>query len=147
MITLAKSVATEHVVEAIAILCSPVFGALNMANALGGAQTDVWRLVRDFTLAQLIDEAAERGAVLDGVHAACCDVPVLDTPPFHGALEYDPRPRCPLCCRPHFKPNNGEQLSCGNARTVTSFRPHRLWRWSRATAEAAVDGTYTSGGY
>lgn len=141
MITLAKPVSTSDLVEAIAVACSPVFGAMNMANAIAGAQTDVWRLIREFTLTQLIDDAAERGVDLSAVKAVCCDVLVFDTPPFRDAVDYDPRPRCPLCARRHLKPRDGTELSCGDAGRFRNPPPNR--RWTRSTAEAAVEGTYT----
>lgn len=144
MITLAKPVATEDVVEAIQILCSPVFGTLNALNALGGVQTDVWRLVREFTLGQLIDEAVRRDVDLSETKATLCDVLLYDTPPFRGAIGYDGRRRCPLCGRRHFRPNDGSELSCGDARRFVN--PPR-WQWTRALAEAAFEGRYTPGEY
>lgn len=129
------------VVEAISLLCSPVFPVMNIANALGGAQTDTWRLAREYTLAQLIDDAMERGADLSHIKAACCDLSVFDTPPFRGAVGYDGRPKCGLCGRVHYvDKRNGEILSCGDTQR---FRNPPTWTWSRATREAAIEGTYT----
>lgn len=135
MLTLSKPLASSDLCEAIALCCSPVFGALNMMNALGGAQTDAWNAVRTFTLEQLIDEAAQRDLDLSELMAACSQVRVFDTPPFQGALRYDPRPRCVLCNRVHYVPKSGESLSCGDA---ARFRNPPQWRWSRAAIEAAV---------
>jgi hypothetical protein len=47
----------EHLREAIALRCSRVFGALNIANALGGDQSVPWRLLRTFSLVDLVIEA------------------------------------------------------------------------------------------
>lgn len=145
MMTLTKPaltvpVATEDLVRAIELACSPVLGALNMANALGGVETDPWLLVRTYSLAQLIDEAIARDVDLTEVKAACCDLAVTDTPPFRGAIGYDPRPRCALCNRRHAS-YRGTDLSCGDN---DRFRnAPKDWRWTRSTAEAAVEGTYT----
>lgn len=135
-----KPVTVEDLARAIELACSPVLGALNMANAIGGLQTDAWRLVREFSLVQLIDEAISRDVDLASIKAACCDVPVVDTPPFRAAVGYDPRPRCTLCNRPHFIRVGGEtERSCG--RNQKTFYPPET-RWSRSTAEAAVEGRY-----
>lgn len=146
MITLIKPVRTESVIHAIELACSPVLGSLSMANALGGSQTDDWRLVREFPLAQLIDEAVERGVDLSIIKAACCDVLVIDTPPFRGAVGYDPRPRCSLCNRRHYidkryvdERRGGEPLSCGDS---MRFRNAPAHQWTKATMIAAVEGTY-----
>jgi len=146
MMLLTKPVRTEDVVHAIELACSPVLGSLSMANALGGLQTDTWQLVRTFTLAQLIDEANERGVDLSTVKAAICEVLVMDTPPFRAAVGYDPRPRCVYCNRRHYvdkryldERRGGEPLSCGDSQR---FRNHPPQQWSRSTAEAAVEGTY-----
>jgi hypothetical protein len=146
MIALAKPVSTDDLIHAIELACSPVLGSLNMANALGGTQTDTWRLVREFTLVQLIDEACERGIDLTTIKAACCDLLVMDTPPFRGAVGYDPRPRCGLCNRRHYvdkryidERRSGEPLSCGDSQR---FRNPPADRWSKPTMIAAVEGTY-----
>lgn len=136
-ILLAKPVSTEDVVHAIELRCSPVLGALNMANALGGAQTDVWRLVREFSLVQLIDEADERGIDFTTLKAALCDVPVIDTPPFRHAVGYDPRPRCGLCNRRHNRKRHGEAMSCG-----VRFEDMPEQQWSKPSAIAAFEGQY-----
>jgi hypothetical protein len=133
-----------EVVEAISLACSPVFPALSVANALGGEQTNVWCLVRMYTLSQLIDDAVDRGADLNSVRAACCELPVFDTPPFRGAVGYDGRPRCPLCARVHYvDKRTNEALSCGD---TARFRNPPAWTWTRATREEAIEGTYTPQG-
>lgn len=135
MLMFTKPLETRDIIEAISLHCSPVLGSLNIANAISGAQTDAWRAVREFSLSQLVDEAVLRGCDLSEVKAACCAVLVYDTPPFHGAVGFDPRRRCALCCRRHFKPREGD-LSCGDA---ARFRAPPVWKWTRATAEAAIE--------
>jgi hypothetical protein len=142
-ITVVQPVRDDDLIQAIAIRCSPVFGALSMANALGGARTDAWRAVREFTLVQLVDDALTRGLDLTALKAACCDVLVIDTPPFHGAVGYDPRPRCWLCGHHHWVPADGQALSCGDAR---QFRGQPFDRWTRATIELAIEGRYRPAG-
>lgn len=146
MITLSKPVTADDVVKAIELVCSPVFGSLNVVNSLGGMQTDAWRLAREVPLAQLIDEAFEHDIDLTTIKAACCDVLVMDTPPFRHAVGYDPRPRCGLCNRRHYidkryidERRGGEPLSCGDSQR---FRNHPAQWWSKSTAMAAVEGTY-----
>lgn len=141
-LVLTKPIASIDLIEAIAIACSPILGALDMCNALGGAQTDVWQIVRTFSLSQLIDEAARRDLDLSAIKAAGCETLVFDTPPFHGAVGYDSRPRCSLCCHRHYKPSDGSELSCGDAGT---FRNRPTWNWTRAARVAAVEGTRDAG--
>ena len=71
---------------------------------------------------------------------------MMDTPPFRGAVGYDPRPRCGLCNRRHYidkryvdERRGGTPLSCGDSQR---FRNLPETRWTRWTAEAAVEGTY-----
>ena len=140
MITLAKPVRTEDVIQAIELACSPVLGALSMANAIGGLQTDAWRLVREVSLVALIDEASARDVDLSVVVAACCDVLVMDTPPFRHAVGYDPRPRCVLCHRRHYvDKSTGNALSCGDSQ---GFRNWPMRHWTKQTMAAAVEGAY-----
>jgi len=138
---------TEDLVHAIELACSPVLGSLSMANALGGRQTDAWCLVREHSLAALIDEAVDRGVDLSTVKAACCDVLVSDTPPFRAAVGYDPRPKCGLCNRRHYRDRKFiderrggvPELSCGDRANRYETQPKT---WTRQTAMAAVEGTY-----
>jgi len=51
------------VIEAIRIRTSECFGALNIANALGGEETASWYLIHHYTLEQLKEEAQRRGLV------------------------------------------------------------------------------------
>ncbi len=85
-LVLATPLRDDDLLKAISLLCSPVFGALSMANALGGGVTDAWRAVREHPLSRLVDEAIDRGLDLTSLKASCCDVLVLDTPPLAGAF-------------------------------------------------------------
>ena len=137
---LSHHVSDDVLLKALALLTSPVFGALAMAHQLGGAPSEPWLVIGTFTYRQIADEIAERGLSLDGLKTSCSDVLVVDSPVTHWMFEYDPRPRCPLCCRPHFvSPRDGTERSCG--RNQRTYYPPE-WRWTRATAQAAVEGTY-----
>lgn len=134
--TVTRPVSDAALVEAVALLTSPVFGALSMANALAGYQSETWQVVHTYTPRQIVDEVISRGVDLDGVHASCSRVLVVDTPVFHMILEYDPRPKCGLCGRRHYvDKRTNEPLSCGDTQR---FRNPPVWRWTRATQEAAL---------
>ena len=138
--TTSHRVGDDTLLKALALLTSPVFGSLSVAHGLAGYPSDEWRVIATFTYRQIADEVAERGLSLDGLKTACTDVLVADSPITHWMFEYDPRPRCSLCCRPHFfDARVGEERSCG--RNQKTFYPPE-WRWTKATMNAAVEGTY-----
>ena len=47
--------------HAIEVRCAACFGAMNIANAIAGRETLIWRLIRNYTLLQLLEEADTRG--------------------------------------------------------------------------------------
>ena len=62
-----KTPPTEaEISEAIQIRTSECFGALNIANALGGSETNSWYLIRNYTLEQLKEEATTMGLAFRG---------------------------------------------------------------------------------
>lgn len=131
----AQPATDAELLKALEILTSPVFGALSMAHALGGrSSSPEWMIIEQHTPRQIVDEIIDRGLSLEGRRATCAQVLVVDTPVFHMILDYDPRPRCPLCCRPHLV-RDGVQLSCG--RSARSFNPP-THRWTRTAREAAL---------
>lgn len=139
-LTVKHPVSDDALLQALALLTSPVWTSLSVAHGLAGAPSDSWHVLETFTPQQIADEVAERGLSLDGLKTACSDVLVIDSPITHWMFRYDPRPRCPLCCRPHFfDARAGELRSCG--RNQNTFYPPE-WRWTKATAIAAVEGTY-----
>ncbi len=84
---------TEHIPtdtelkQAIALICSPVFGALNICNALAGAQTNEWRLIRETEpLSKLFIEARDRGLDLSAVDCAVEGGKVIDRPIYQRFL-------------------------------------------------------------
>ncbi len=141
---LRSPVSDEALLKAIALLTSPVFGSLSVAHALGGGPSEAWSILETFTPGQIADEIAARGLSLDGVKAACCDVLVVDSPVTHWMFQFDPRPRCPLCCCRHYvDKRTNEPLSCGDTQ---GFRNPPEWRWTKTTMRAAVEGTYQTAG-
>ena len=85
MLTLTKEipVTDDNLKEAISILCSPVFGALNMANAFAGDQTGPWLIIRNVKpIQKIFVEAKERGLDLDTLECAVEGGLVKDRPLF-----------------------------------------------------------------
>jgi len=62
--------------KAIEILISECFPAMNIANAIAGAQTTEWKILRSFTARQLFDEAVSRGLPLQTFVGAVGDRPI-----------------------------------------------------------------------
>lgn len=122
----------DQLLKALSILTSPVFGALSMAHSLAGYPSAEWSILENLTPRQIVDEIIERSLSIDGLRASCARVLVADTPVLHMILDYDPRPRCRLCCRPHI---TGRDQSCGRA--ARPFNPP-THRWTRSAREAAL---------
>ncbi len=134
--TVTRPVSNAALVEAIALVTSPVWGALSMANALAGAQTEAWQILHNYPPCEIVDEIIARDISLDGVLAACSRILVTDSPVFHNLLAYDPRPKCLQCGRRHYiDKSTGEPLSCGHTQF---FRNPPAWFWTRAAQEAAL---------
>jgi hypothetical protein len=73
----------SEITEALALICSPVFGALNIANAFAGAQTTPWRLIRETEpLSLLFREALDRKIDLSSVNCAVEGGKIVDTKRF-----------------------------------------------------------------
>lgn len=73
----------EDIKEAISLLCSPVFGALNIANALAGYQSTEWRLIRETRpLSNIFREALERNIDLSKLECAVEGGLVTERPLF-----------------------------------------------------------------
>lgn len=66
--------------EAIEIRISECFGAMSIANAIGGREDDVWRLIRQVSLVEMIAEALDRGLPVREFKTAVGDIRFLDTP-------------------------------------------------------------------
>lgn len=60
MLTLNTEVSNDLLKKAIELRINDCFGALNMANSLGGVSTTEWELVRQHGLDALVEEALDR---------------------------------------------------------------------------------------
>jgi len=56
----------SDIIEAIEIRTSECFGAMSIANAIAGYQSDSWYLIRNYSLDELKEEAKKRGLKIKG---------------------------------------------------------------------------------
>jgi hypothetical protein len=68
--------------KAIEICISECFPAMDIANAIAGAQTTEWKILRSFTARQLFDEAKTRGLPLESFIGAVGDRPITMSPMY-----------------------------------------------------------------
>lgn len=82
MLTLTTSTEIDDATlqKAIELRISECFGALNIANALGGHQSLEWQVVRAFTPRELFDEARARKLPLETFKGAVADNAIADHP-------------------------------------------------------------------
>ncbi len=59
----------DDIAEAICIRTSECFGALRMANALAGYETNTWHLIRHYSLENLKEEATQRHLSFTGEYS------------------------------------------------------------------------------
>lgn len=77
--------------EAISLYCSPVLGALAVANALGGIATIPWKLLHNVRpLTKLFDEAKQRNLDLNTLECAVDGGLVKDSR-YYQEWAYGPR--------------------------------------------------------
>ena len=72
--------------SAIALRCSKVFPALNIANSFGGSETVEWQIVRTFSLIDIVREVKARKLDLSGLNCVVEGGPVLDSALYKLAL-------------------------------------------------------------
>lgn len=72
-------VSDKDLTEAIQLKCSPCYGAMSFANALGGSKTIPWTLCHSQTLETLLDEADARGISLEGIVCSVEKQPIKET--------------------------------------------------------------------
>ena len=66
--------------KAIQLLISECFGAMNIANALGGSQTPEWEVIHGGNkVSEIFAEAKKRGMDLKGLKAAVGELHIEDT--------------------------------------------------------------------
>jgi len=68
MITRESKISDDDIIEAIGIRTAECFGAMNIANAFAGVETDSWYAIRHYSLDELKKEAIERGISFSGEH-------------------------------------------------------------------------------
>lgn len=56
--------------KAITLMISECFGAMCFANALGGSQTDKWKIIHDYKVDEIMSEAKKRGLLDHNLKAA-----------------------------------------------------------------------------
>jgi hypothetical protein len=69
-LTTEEEISDRDLLDAIALRCTKCFQALNIANSLGGVEDKGWRLVRTFSLVELLREADERKLDLSSIVTA-----------------------------------------------------------------------------
>lgn len=77
-VTTEIEVSDEDLTEALRLLVSEVFPALNIANAVAGAQTTPWMIVRQHSIEAIFTEAKNRGIDLKAIKGAVTDRPIQD---------------------------------------------------------------------
>jgi ribulose 1,5-bisphosphate carboxylase large subunit-like protein len=69
----------EDLMQAIRIMISECFTAMNIANALAGSQTKPWKIVRSASLIELVKEAVSRKISLRELKSAVDNKPFMET--------------------------------------------------------------------
>ena len=72
--------------EAIQLRCNECFPAMNICNAIGGSQDTKWRLVREYSLVELIQEARERKLPIETFKTSVELKPITDMLAYIKAL-------------------------------------------------------------
>src|SRR4051812_28514094 len=77
--TTLKTASPDDLRDAVRLKCANCYGALSMANALGGSHTPGWDLCHVYPLKEILAEATERGVSLAGLKSAVDNKPVEET--------------------------------------------------------------------
>lgn len=101
-LTTSQPVPDEVLLDALRIRCSPAFGAMQLANALGGVSDDggPWPILRQHPPLAIVMEVLDRQLSVDGLTASCSETPVTESWVWIACLEltFGPvRPRCRDC--------------------------------------------------
>ena len=75
----------KDLLSAIAIRCSDCFPAMSIANALGGSPSIDWKVIRTFSLVEMLMEAKKRGLELTSIKEAVGDKMVVETESYKAA--------------------------------------------------------------
>jgi len=79
-------VSDSALLKAIELRCSECFPAMNLCNSLGGLQTIEWKVVRAFTLVDMVREARKRGLDLSDRKATVGDHLLTERPIYQEAI-------------------------------------------------------------
>ncbi len=79
MTTITKPVSDADLKEAICLMVSECFGAMCIANALGGSPSVPWEIVRKHRLAELVADALDRLLPVRDFKAAVTGTPFMET--------------------------------------------------------------------
>ena len=79
-------VSDSALLKAIELRCSECFPAMNIANGLAGAQTIEWKIVRSFSLVDMVREARKRGLDLSDRKTAVGDHLLTERPIYQEAI-------------------------------------------------------------
>jgi hypothetical protein len=79
---------SDHILRhAIELKCSGCYGAMSIANALGGSQTEDWKIARAHKLVDLIAEARRRQLDMATWKTAVDDAILCDSEPAREAFD------------------------------------------------------------
>lgn len=84
---LMEPVKTSTIIKAIELRISECFGAMLMANALGGRPSPEWDLVRRVGLDELVADALDRKVDVRQIRAAVDKTAFMDTPAYRRVKE------------------------------------------------------------
>ncbi len=87
MLSLEEPITDRELLEAVCIRCSICFPAMNIANALGGSQSRVWKVVRKFKLDELVREMTARNLLPTNLKEAVGDRRLVDIPSYQEAMK------------------------------------------------------------
>lgn len=93
---LKNPVSDQILKEAIELRLNECWPAMNVCNALAGAQTEEWRVVREFTFVELLDEAKARKMPYLSFVGSVDKRKLTDTPIWRSALRYMPHLADPM---------------------------------------------------
>lgn len=80
------TISNDSVKKAIEILASECFGALNLANTLGGLQTEEWQILHNNSWKDIVDDGKSRGLDFDSMKCAVTKTPLMRSARIQFAL-------------------------------------------------------------
>jgi hypothetical protein len=77
--TITQPISDADLRKAICLKLSECFGAMNIANAIGGTPSVAWTVARQHRLAELVADALDRGLPVGEFRAAVDNTPFMET--------------------------------------------------------------------